>query len=233
MKKVIFVLVAIFLFSLSSGFSIVRGQGDDSLYVAYFHKDIEIIDPNYKRNYNYLLRRVKKVYPYAVYAKQLLDEYEADVSGIEKKRKVKKYGKKAHQQLMDDFEYVIRNMYVSEGKVLMKLVHRETGHTVFDIIAKYRGKLKASWYSTMGKMFEQNLKATYHPDKEDWLMERIVKEIEQGKHKPGELDLLTKKEFKEIKKEDKERSKKLKEDLKQRKKEKKEREKEAAKNEKN
>lgn len=200
-------------------------QNEDSMYVAYFKKDIEVVDPNYKRNYDYMLRKIKRVYPYAQYAKTLLDDYEKDVQELDKKRQIKKYGKTAHEKLMDDFEYVIRDMYVSDGKILMKLVYRETGHSVYDIIAKYRGKLKASWYSTVGKMFEQDLKATYHPDKEDWLIERIIKEIEAGKHKVNTLKLITKEEFKEIKKSDKARSKATKERLKTLEKEKKEKEK--------
>lgn len=203
----------------------VFSQQDDSLYVAYFKKDIEVVDPNFKRNYDYMLRKIKRVYPYAQYAKTLLEAYEKDVRELDKKRQIKKYGKTAHEKLMDDFEYVIRDMYVSDGKVLMKLVYRETGHSVYDIIAKYRGKLKANWYSTVGKMFEQDLKITYHADKEDWLIERIVKEIEAGKHKVNDLKLLSKEEFKVIKKNDKARSKATKERLKKLEKEKKEKEK--------
>ena len=223
------VTILVFIFLIGNPFlqldNGLLAQPDDSIYVAYFKRDIEIVDPNYKRNYNYMLRKVKRVYPYALYAKELLENYEADISEIEKKRQIKKYGKTAHEKLMDDFEYVIRDMYVSDGKILMKLVYRETGISVYDIIAKYRGKMKAGWYSTVGKMFEQDLKAAYQPDKEDWLIERIVKEIEAGKHKLDELKLLSKEEFLEIKKSDKEKAKKAAEVRKERERLKKETEK--------
>lgn len=208
MKATISILISFFFLQMFAFGNFGLSQNEDSLYVAYFKRDIEIVDPNFKRNYNYMLRKLKRVYPYAVYAKKLLDDYEKDVSELDKKRQIKKYGKTAHEKLIDDFEYVIKDMYVSDGKVLMKLVYRETGITVYDIIAKYRGKLKAGWYSTMGKIFEQDLRIEYFPDKQDWLIERIVKEIEQGKHKVDDLKLLTKEEFKEIKKSDKQTKKK-------------------------
>jgi len=210
MKATISILISFFIVQIFSFGNFGFGQNEDSVYVAYFKRDIEIVDPNYRRNYNEMLKKIKRVYPYAMYAKKLLDDYESDVSELEKKRQIKKYGKTAHEKLIDDFEYVIKDMYVSDGKVLMKLVYRETGITVYDIIAKYRGKLKASWYTTMGKIFEQDLKVEYYPDKQDWLIERIVKEVEEGKHKVNELKLLSKEDFKEIKRSDKQRSKETK-----------------------
>lgn len=210
MKVTFFILVSFFFLQLHPFGNKSYGQSEDSIYVAYFKRDIEIIDPNYKRNYTRMLHRIKRVYPYAIYAKQLLDDYEKDVSELDKKRQIKKYGKTAHEKLIEDFEYVIKDMYVSDGKILMKLVYRETGITVYDIIATYRGKMKAGWYSAMGKLFEQDLKIKYAPDKEDWLIERIVKEIEAGKHKVDDLKLLSKEEFKEIKKSDRKKAKETK-----------------------
>jgi len=201
-------LTYLFLFlCITTGTSSSYAQEDDSIYYAFFRKDVEIVDPDYKRNYAMMVIRIKRVYGYALHAKQLLEEYESDLSPEAKKRQMKKYGKTAHKKLVDDFEYAIKNMYVNDGKVLMKLVHRETGHTVYDIIAKYRGPLKAGWYASMGKLFEQDLKANYNGDKEDWLMERIIKEIEAGKHKIDPPALLTKEEFKVIRKKDKETKK--------------------------
>jgi hypothetical protein len=188
----------------------VTAQNEDSLYFSFFKGEIEITDPNYTAKYNYMLTKLKRVYPYAIYAKQLFENYEKDIAELDKKKQIKKYGKTAHEKLIEDFEYVVRDMYISDGKVLMKLIHRETGNSVYDIIHKYRGKFKATWYSTMGKLFDQDLKSTYNPDKEDWLIERIVSEIEQGKHKVGNLKLITKEEFKEIKEQDKKRKKELK-----------------------
>jgi len=225
MRLTFFQLFLLLALPLLSGNTTAFSQHEDSLYVAYFKKDIEVVDPNFKRNYDYMLRKIKRIYPYAQYAKSLLEDYEKDVQELDKKRQIKKYGKTAHEKLMDDFEYVIRDMYVSDGKVLMKLVYRETGHSVYDIISKYRGKLKAGWYSAIGKLFEQDLKATYNPEKEDWLIERIVKEVEAGKHKVSNLKLISKDEFKEIKKNDKARSKAAKERMKAIEKAKKEKEK--------
>ena len=141
------------------------GQENDSIIGAYRMHSVEVRDPFYTRNYMYTLEQVRKIYPYALYAKSLLDRYNEDVKTLDKKKQIKKYGKTALEKLKEDFEYTLRNMYTSEGQLLMKLINRETGITVFDIIKKYRGNSSAGFYTVIGKLFDQDLKIVYYPKK--------------------------------------------------------------------
>jgi hypothetical protein len=185
-------------------------QEEDTIYGIVLKSAVEIRDPEFLKKYNRTVYKMKRIYPLALHAKQLFSDYEKDVVSLDKKRQIKKYGKTAYEKLMDDFEYIIRDMYVSDGQLLVKLIHRETGMTVFDILKKYRGGLQATYYQSVGFFFDQNIKTTYNPEGEDWLIELVAKEIEAGKHKLYPIQLLTKEQFKKKKIQEKEHKKTMK-----------------------
>lgn len=147
--------------------------------------------------YNRELEKVRRVYPMALKAKSLIDSYEKDLEDIEKHRKQKKYSKEAHQDLKDQFTYSIRDLYNSEGILLMQLVERETNMTVAEIIKKYRGGFQATIYDKMGDLFEQDLNARYDPKGLNWITEIVLQDILNGdvEFNP-EMDQLTREEFK-------------------------------------
>ncbi len=146
-------------------------------------KDFEVmfVDKNFGRKYKSQLHQLRAVYPLALKAKQLIDEYEKDLEDLKKNRKKKKYSKDAHQQLKDEFNYNIRDLYQSEGDLLMKLIHRETGMTVHQIIKKYRGGFQSGMYNSMGKLWGHNLKDTYDAKGKDWITELVIQDIEEGR----------------------------------------------------
>lgn len=163
---------------------------------------------NFMRNYNRELARVRRVYPMALKAKALISEYEKDLAEIDKNRKQKKYGKDAHKELKDQFTYSIRDLYTSEGKLLMELVHRETGMTVNEIIRKFRGGIQATLYEGMGNLFDQNLDAKYDAEGDNWITEIVIQDILNGDVEfDPEMDKLTKDEFKKTQAEYKVRKK--------------------------
>ena len=139
------------------------------------------VDKNFNAKYQRQLVLLKRTYPMALKAKSLIDEYEADLAKISKKRKQKKYGKNAHADLKDEFLFNIKDLYTSEGDLLMKLVYRETGMTVNEIIKKYRGGVQNTIYTGMAKLWGQDLNATYDPNGEDWITEVVINDIETGK----------------------------------------------------
>lgn len=189
---------------------------EDTIYGIVFKSAVEIRDPEFLKNYNRTVYKMKRIYPLALHAKNLFADYEKDVATLDKKRQIKKYGKTAYEKLMDDFEYIIRDMYVSDGQLLVKLIHRETGMTVFDILKKYRGGIQATYYQSVGFFFDQNIKTTYKPEGEDWLIELVAKEIEAGKHKLYPIQLLNKEQFKKKKAKEKELKKANKKSAKER-----------------
>ncbi len=172
MKTCIFILFLIMP-------AIILCQQGDTM-PTYFHSPIEVIDQDFLDEYNRLKPKVIKVYPYAMYAADALDDLENDIEGIRKRRKRNKYCKMTYKNLKKDFKYVLLDLYTSEGEVLIKLISRETGVSIYDIIKKYKGKKNAVMFNVMGKIFEQDLKVNYD-QKSEAVLEKIIKEIEEGK----------------------------------------------------
>jgi len=200
-------LIGLFI-TLFAPCSVLAQQEEDSLiYGTIVKRAVEIKDPKFMSQYNYMLKKMKRIYPLATHAQGLLDQYEKDIQTLDKKRQIKKYGKTAHKKLMDDFEYIIRDMYVSDGQLLTKLIHRQTGLTIHEIVKKYRGGATAAWYQGMGKLFDQNTKTKFEPEGKDWMIELIAKEIEEGKHKTIPFKYLSKEAFKAKTKAEKKQSK--------------------------
>jgi hypothetical protein len=135
------------------------------------------VDIHFNSHYQQALRRLRRVYPLALQAKAFIVEFDEDLSELDKKRARKKYGKEAHEKLKEQFIWDIKDLYINEGKMLMKLIHRETGMTVSEIIGKYRGNLQSSLYEGMGKIWEQNLNEQYDPLGEDWITELVINDI--------------------------------------------------------
>ena len=187
---------------------------------------VPVYSKSYMNKYNRSKRLVLKVYPYALFAADLVDEIENNTAAIQKRRKKKKFYKHAYNDLKENFKYVILDMYTSEGKMLMKLVHRETGMTVYEIAKKYRGKSKASMFALMGKAFDQDIKSEFDPRGEDKITEHVIRDIDSGIIEFNEeAKILKKEDYKEIQQNRKERIKKNKQSRKDRKKKLKEHEK--------
>lgn len=157
---------------------------------------------NYKSAYRTALRRVRKVYPLALHAAYIVDSLDAEIEKLDKKRLQKKVSREAHKELKGDFKFLLKDMYVSEGIVLSKLIYRETGMTVEEIITKYRNGTQASFYTAMASLFDQELSSKYDPDGEDFILECVIRDIESGKVKfDNTFQKLEKEEFKSRKKE--------------------------------
>ena len=129
-----------------------------------------------------LIRNVKKMLPYAKIGKQRLDELEKQIADLPKRER-KAAIKAAEKDLLADFSDELSECTISQGKVLLKLIDRETGRSSYVLVDELRGKLRAGFYQTFARLFGYNLKARYDPkhNKEDDLIERIVLSIERGK----------------------------------------------------
>lgn len=142
---------------------------------------VPIYTKDYMRKYKHYKRLILKVYPYALYASDVLYQLEADSEEIIKKRKKKKFYKSAYKDLKMDFKFVFLELYTSEGQMLMKLVHRETGMTVYEIAESYRGKQNAAVFNVMGKMWDQDVRTKWDPTGKDVVGEHVIQDIESGK----------------------------------------------------
>jgi hypothetical protein len=174
--------ILIFCFALAS--VSVFGQSDnwppDSL------RDIEgeivtVYTKEYLNKYNRLKKMVVKVYPYALHAADMIDEIDENAESIKRRGKKNRYFKSAYKDLKQDFKYFILDLYTSEGVMLMKLIHRETGMTVYDISSKYRGKQKAEVFNLMAKIWDQDLHVQFQPQEgDDKITEQVIADIQSG-----------------------------------------------------
>ena len=168
--------VLLFLLLFSGGSSFAQ---QDSVSI---HQDVEEakVIKNFKYKYRSRLNVMRRVYPIALHAKEVLEEHQAEMDSISSKRKRKKAGKKAHKSLKEEFGYNIKDLYIHEGEVLIRLIHRETGMTVAEIIEVFEGKSKRRWYSALARMGGQDLESEYDPGGEDYLSELIIDELQAG-----------------------------------------------------
>jgi hypothetical protein len=133
-----------------------------------------------RRKWKRLQKNVKAVYPYAKMAGELLEKYSEEMANVESEREKKKFYKKIEKELKSEFEGTIKKMTTSQGRILVKLIDRETTQTGYEIVKEFRGGLTAFFWQGLGKMFGQDLKDSYDPAGEDAQIEQIVLLIEAG-----------------------------------------------------
>lgn len=134
----------------------------------------------FMRKYNKLKKRIIKVYPYATLAAQLMDQYEHDLAEMDSKKDRKKYVKEVEKQLKEDFAGILKKMTISEGRILIKLIDRQTSRTTYELLDELKGDASAFMWQGVARLFGSNLKTHYDPVDEDFLMESIVRKIESG-----------------------------------------------------
>lgn len=132
-----------------------------------------------QRRFERLVRNVKKVYPYARLAGLKLKEYDALMAGLSEKEQKKLY-KKAEAELKSEFGDELKALTFTQGKILLKLVDRETGNPTFQIVRDLRGSFVAFFWQNLSRLFGYNLKEKYEPDGRDRDIEIIVQMIERG-----------------------------------------------------
>ena len=128
------------------------------------------------RYYYWMQKKVFKAYPYAVLASQRLDTLTARLNRIKSKRRKRRYVKIAQKYLEGEFTAQLKKMTRTEGRILIKLIHRQTGETAFKQVKELRSGWRAFWYNTTANLFKLSLKSEYHPEdvNEDFLIEDIL-----------------------------------------------------------
>lgn len=134
------------------------------------------------RYYLWFKSKVFKAYPYAKLASERLDSLNNRLERISSNGKRRKYVKLIQNYMEKEFTDQLKKMTKTEGRILIKLIHRQTGKTTFDNIKEYRSGWKAFWYNTTANMFKLSLKDEYHPDSvnEDFLIEDVLQRAFQN-----------------------------------------------------
>ena len=129
-----------------------------------------------RRRYLILQRKTLKVYPYAKLAAERLETLNARMAGVKSKRQRKKYTRMVQKFVENEFADKLKKFTITEGQILIKLIHRQTGETAFDLIKELRSGWRAFWYNNTAKLFDMSLKIPFDPEveEEDFLIEDIL-----------------------------------------------------------
>lgn len=132
------------------------------------------------RRYTRYVQKVKKVYPLAKEARELLQEYEPRYIALETQKERRKLMKKLETELLDKHKDELKKWSISDGRILLKLINRETERTPYSLIKDFRGGFSATFWQGIARLFKNDLKAGYDPEEEDKVLEEIVTLIELG-----------------------------------------------------
>ena len=127
--------------------------------------------------YYTLKRKALKVYPYAIMASERLTKLNSRLTKIKSKRKKKKYTRMLEKFLQDELTAELKRLTRTEGQILVKLIHRETGITAYELVKELRNGFRAFTYNSIAKIFDISLKREYDPQniKEDIFIEDILR----------------------------------------------------------
>ncbi len=192
------VLIFLYLFAFA-----LRAQLPDSIYYAghpdsaahpYTYNLEPVVFVEQKRYYGrenrreFLITRfcVQRVYPLAIEALELMRETDSLLAANDKKRVQKRLLRRNYRKLKSQYKEVFKNMYVEEGRIMIKILERETGMPFYRIIKKYRNSIDAEFWNKMARFQGYSLKEGYDPEKEA-MLESILKayEDEHFIHHPG------------------------------------------------
>jgi len=127
-----------------------------------------------------LRRDVLRAYPYARLAEMQLKYVNDSIQKIKTERERKRFIKETEKQLKKDFEKELKNLTITQGRILIKLVDRQTGNSSYHLVKELRGSFQAFFWQGLARLFGENLKSEYDSAGEDAMIENIVQQIERG-----------------------------------------------------
>jgi hypothetical protein len=212
--KIINVLVLFFLILISAKAQVIQRDSTKIEIIAIetdtiFKDTIQLeeisifkgkVDRESRKQFELLKNRVYKTYPYAKLASERLSTLNRGMANLKTNREKKKYFKIVEYYLTNEFEAKLKKLSRKQGQILVKLIHRQTGTTTFELVKTLKSGWTAFWSNTTAKMFDINLKTQYVPyqSNEDYLIETILvrafnsgRLINQTPSKPVNYDQLT------------------------------------------
>lgn len=189
------VLILLMLFSVQCSYAQSVGKNDTiqtlsiiyegdtiplkNLDYVYVYSKISAAQKAANAKYNRLRNAVYVTYPYALRAGAVMNDINVNLVGVTDKEKRKEYIKSREKELKKEFTTPLTNLSIYQGKVLMKLINRETGSNCYEIIKEMKGGFTARFYQTVAFFFDTNLKQSYDAETDDATIEKIVKEVQR------------------------------------------------------
>lgn len=196
--KIIKFLLFLFFISISIKAQVIQKDTTSSAFIVtetdtIFKDTIQLeeivifkgkIDVESRKQFELLRNRVYKTYPYAKFASERLTALNRGMTSLKTNKEKKKYFKIVEDYLNNEFEAQLKKLSRKQGQILIKLIHRQTGITTYELVKNLKSGWTAFWSNTTAKMFDLNLKAQYSPYNvnEDYLIETIlVRAFESGR----------------------------------------------------
>ena len=160
-------------------------MGSDTIYLAYI-PEVYVFPPlmfsskQQERFYWKTVRDVKKTLPYAKLITKDMAYADAEMAKLATDRERRQWFRRYERTLFRKYETAFRNMYASQGRMLMKLMDRETDRTSYELIKQYRGKVTADFWQFIAKLFKNDLKEGYDGADKDRIIERVITLVEAG-----------------------------------------------------
>jgi hypothetical protein len=133
------------------------------------------------RRHARLVYNVRRVYPYALVVRDEFGRINRLLETMPSEKDQRNFLAQYEKDLFQQYEEDMKKLTFSQGKILIKLIDRETENTSYDLIRQYRGKFSATFWQSIARIFGANLKTPYDPNGEDYLIEQVIIEIEAGR----------------------------------------------------
>ena len=148
--------------------------------MVYIFKPLKFKNDKERMEYYKLVRNVKKVYPIArEINRTILETYEY-LQTLPNEKARQKHIKKVEKGLKEQYTPQMKKLTFAQGKLLIKLVDRQSHQTSFELVRAFMGPFKAGFYQTFAALFGASLKKEYDPLGDDKLTERVVLLVENG-----------------------------------------------------
>ena len=185
MKRILF-LICFAFFSTAVQAQVIQKESDltvendtiltDTIELPEIIVRKEKLDIEARKQFQLLQNRVLKVYAYAKITAERLTALNRGMANLKTEKEKKKYFKIVENYLTNEFEAKLKKLSRKQGQILVKLIHRQTGTTTYDLITNLKSGWKAFWSNVTAKLFDINLKTKYDPyqNNEDYLIESIL-----------------------------------------------------------
>ncbi len=147
---------------------------------VYIFKPLVFKNKREQKEYYKLVRDVKKTLPLAREVNRAIIETYEYLITIPNQKDREKHLKRVEKGLKEQYTPRMKKLTFTQGKLLIKLINRETSSSSYELVKAFIGPFKAGFYQTFASLFGASLKKEYHPDGEDKLTERVVLLVESG-----------------------------------------------------
>ena len=147
---------------------------------VYIFRPLKFKNEKERREYYRLVRNVKKTLPLAREINRAVIETYEYIETLPDKKAREKHLKLVEKGLKEQYTPIMKKLTFSQGKLLIKLVNRQTDSSSYELVKAFMGPFKAGFYQTFAALFGASLKKEYHPEGEDRLTERVVLLVENG-----------------------------------------------------